>query len=444
MGLTVSERVSTILTRFFAARLAAAPRVGVALSGGMDSVVLLHALLRLRASGAIPLELSAVHVHHGLSSRADAWADFCAECCREWGVPLELVRVSVPRDSGEGLEGAARRLRHAAFSACAADWLALAHHRDDQAETVLLNLLRGAGVAGAAGMLAERPQRHGPTLIRPLLDVPRSMIEAYAAEHGLRWIDDESNADRHFRRNFLRHDILPALEDKFSGARQSLARAAGHFAETSQLLDELATLDLERVCQASGRIGLAAFNSLSPARARNLLRHAWSLAGFRAPDARWIDEALKQLAAADTLSETCVATPEGKLHVYRGELYMVPQRPATPPVPVSCDGVLPLSWAGGVLRFEPTPGEGIRRDWFNSANVELRPRQGGERFKRQLNRPRRNLRNVLQEAAIPPWERERLPLLWIGGRLAWVGGLGVDADFVCQPDEAGVLPVWEA
>lgn len=443
MAPTPTEHLDAALAGFFAGQ-PGMRRVVVALSGGMDSVVLLHALGRMRTAGVILSELSALHVHHGLSLNADVWAQFCTDLCADMDVALKIERVDVPRGSGEGLEAAARRLRHAAFSVCDADAVALAHHRDDQAETVLLNLLRGAGVAGAAGMPAARPQRNGPPLIRPLLDVAHAVIEAYAAEHGLRWIDDESNANRNFRRNFLRHDVLPVLDGKFPGSRRALARAAGHFAEAAQLLGQLAALDVAAIRQPSGRIGLAAFNALAPERARNVLRSAWVEAGFRAPDARWVDEARRQLAATDEHSETCVSTPEGALHVYRGELHCVPRRPVAPAGVVRWQGEAELAWAGGRVRFIAQTGAGICRQLLETETVRLSVRQGGERIQLQANRPRRSLRDVLREAAIPPWEREWLPHLWIGERLAWVGRLDVDIEFVCRPGEPGLLPVWDA
>ena len=431
------------LEAFLLPRLKQGDRLCVGVSGGRDSVVLLHALSRLAPSFEVPIRLSAVHVYHGLSPNADAWADFCADFCQRCGVPLEIVRVDVPRDSGEGLEAAARRMRHGVFAARAADWLALAHHRDDQAETVLLNLLRGAGIAGAAGMSPERPQARGPALIRPLLDVPRSAIEAYADTQGLRWIDDESNADVHFRRNFLRREIIPRLEEKFPGTQRSLARAAGHFAEGAELLNELAAIDRVAVLTPAGRLGLAAFNALPAARARNLLRHEWLGAGFRAPDTRWIDEARHQLASTDALSETCLKTPEGELRVYRGEIYVARHRPDTSDAVVHWRGEDGLPWAGGRVRFVVVDGGGIRRTLLESGEVFIRARQGGERLQAHPARPRRSLRNLLQEASIPAWERNYLPYLWCGDRLAWVAGLGVDVKFACAAGEAGVLPVWE-
>lgn len=427
---------------FISPRLVHGQRICVALSGGRDSVVLLHAMAHIVARDDRCSALSALHVHHGISPNADEWARFCAELCGNLGVPLCVVHVEVPRASREGLEGAARRLRHGEFAKADAEWLALGHHRDDQAETVLLNLLRGAGVAGAAGMLSERTQQRGPTLVRPLLGVPRDRIAAYAADHGLRWIDDESNDDRRFRRNYLRGEILPALECHFPGAGRSLARAAGHFAEASTLLDDLAQIDRTAVIAPSGRLGLAAFNELPAARARNLLRYVWVAAGLRAPDTVWLDEALRQLARTRLGASTCVATPEGALRVYREELYVVPRVEKSVEA-VRWQGEATLPWGGGCVRLERTEGAGISESAIAVDAVWLRPRQGGEHLQPQLARPRRSLRNLLQESGVPPWERPLLPYLWCGDRLAWVGDLGVDAAFACGPGEPGVLPVWE-
>lgn len=441
-----ADALAAVLEHFLASRLTPdkpASHLCVALSGGMDSVVLLHALRHRPASLFPSLQLSAVHVHHGLSANADCWADFCAGFCRDCAVPLDIVRVQVPRESGEGVEGAARRQRYAVFARCQAEWLALAQHRDDQAETVLLNLLRGAGVAGAAAMPPERKLGPGLTLLRPLLDVPRRQIEAYALAHGLRWVSDESNDDRHFRRNFLRHDILPPLEKHFPAASTALVRAAGHFAEAATLLDELARSDAQALTTPAGRIALPGFQALSLARARNLLRYLWQAAGFRAPETRWLEEALKQLRPAAASPEFCLETVDGQLRAYRGELYFVAPPPPLPTQPVRWQGEAVLPWGGGQVRFEPVRGQGIRRSLMDSGVVELRQRQGGERLQIHPLRPRRSLRKLLQNAAIPAWERESLPLLWCQGRLAWVGGLGVEASLACASGEAGILPRWE-
>jgi tRNA(Ile)-lysidine synthase len=436
-----AARIDSALAAFFRARAKAGRRVCVGLSGGLDSVALLHALWRLAKADKLAIDLSAVHVHHGISPRADDWADFCRDFCLRLGVPLAVARVAVPLDTGEGLEGAARRLRHGVFAGVDADWLALAHHRDDQAETVLLNLLRGAGVSGAAGMPAARGQANGPGLARPLLGVARGLILRYARAHGLDWIEDESNGDTRFSRNFLRRDILPRLEERFPEAGASLARAADHFAEAAALLGELAAIDRSAAAAVSGRIAVHAFNRLSPARARQLLRYALQEAGFRAPEARWIDEAMKQLAGAS--SAIRLVTADGELRVYRGEIHFLPPQEAPPAEPLPWSGQAALPWAGGRVRFIAGAGQGLRDGALAETQVLIASRRGGERLRPDARRPRRTLRNLLQENAVPPWERERLPLLWIDGRLAWAGGIGCDAAFACPPGEAGILPSWE-
>ena len=438
-----TRRIDALLADFFASRPLAGKHLCIALSGGIDSVVLLHAMHRLHQNSQERVRLSAVHVHHGLSRHADDWADFCFRLCQNHGVPCEVVSVCVPRNSGEGLEAAARRLRYGVFEAVEADALLLAHHRADQSETVLLNLLRGAGVAGAVGMRAERPQSQGAVLWRPLLEAPRSLIDSYAEEYKLPWVTDESNDDRHYRRNFLRHDIFPQLEGKFPGAEKSLARAAGHFAEAACLLDDLAILDKASTTAASGRLALASFNALPPARARNLLRHVWSAAGFRAPEVRWVDEALKQLVTAEASSEVCLSTLDGELRVYRGELFVVSKKTLQLPMPVVWSGQSVLPWAGSVVRFYSTTGKGVRQSLFTEGTVRLMPRQGGERLQPDAKRPRRRLRNLLQESAVPPWVRSQLPLLWVDERLAWVGGIGHDASLACPPGENGVFIEWD-
>ncbi|MBK1679733.1 tRNA lysidine(34) synthetase TilS [Rhodocyclus tenuis] len=445
------QAVFSSLAAFLVARVSAGDRLCVALSGGRDSLVLLDALQRL----ALPNALSALHVNHGLSPHAADWARFCADFCTARAIPLQVIELAPIASDGEGLEAAARRQRYAAFARCAADWLALAHHRDDQAETLLLRLLRGAGVAGAGGMPAERalhadpapaggsPAR-APRLIRPLLDLPRATLTAYAEHFGLRWIEDESNADCRHRRNFIRHRILPPLLSVFPGGSAALARATGHFAEAALLLDELAALDRARLAPSGGRLSLAALNSLSDARARNLLRHEMRCAGLPAADARWLEEARRQLASTRAMAETCVALPAGSLRVFRGELYVLPRLPPLPSaLPWSFNGDAVLDWGGRRLLVRRTIGAGISLARLAEGAAHFALRCGGERLQPDARRPRRSLKNLLQEQAVPPWQRERLPLLWCGGQLVWAAGIGVDAAFACTAGEAGVQLDWE-
>lgn len=428
---------------FFAPRLPQGRRVCVALSGGRDSVALLQALAETRAT--LPLELSALHVHHGLSANADAWADFCTDFCRRLDLPLRVVRVRVADAAGEGLEAAARRARYAAFAACDADWLALAHHRDDQAETLLLNLLRGAGVHGLAAMPEERYLPAAAPLrpvrvVRPFLSLPRREIEAWLAARGLRWIDDESNADSRLRRNFLRNDVLPRLAAVFPEPAAALARSAAHLAESAALADAVAVADGAGIVDGD-TLRLPAFNALPEARRTNLLRHCLRRHGWRMPDTRHLAEMLRQLATAGGDAAPAFAVDGGMLRVFRGCLHLCP---APAPAPATCiwSGEDELPWAGGVLRFQSGPGLGLRRDGLAGALLTIRARQGGEHLQPDLRRPRRPLKKLLQESAVPTWQRASLPLLWRGDELLWAAGIGIDARHAAAAGEAGVLPIW--
>ncbi len=305
---------------FLAARDASiGHRLAVGLSGGCDSVVLLHLLSRL--STASPL--TAVHVHHGLSLNADAWAGFCLDYCRQLGVPCDVQHVRVERQRPQGLEAAAREARYAAFGRLDADTLFLAQHLDDQAETVLLNLLRGAGVAGLAGMAPVR--MHGRlTVIRPFLEVTRREIEAYARAHQLSWIEDESNADTHLTRNFLRHEVLTAIGRRFPAAPAMLAQAASHCAEAGELLDDLAVLDWARCAQGEA-LGLRQMRQLSLARGRNLIRHRLRQLGWRVPVSRRLDEFVRQLHEARADRHPELVLPDGVMRAGRGLLHWIPE-----------------------------------------------------------------------------------------------------------------------
>lgn len=262
----------------------------VGFSGGLDSLVLLHAVNRIIKDS--DLDLSALHVHHGLSIHADAWSDSCLGTCDKLGIPLTVTRVDVPEKTGEGLEAAARRLRHQALAGHPADWILLAHHADDQAETVLHNLLRGAGVRGAAAI----PESRG-RLLRPLLALGRATLRHYAESNQLTWIEDESNADVRYTRNFLRHQILPVLVSRFPRAGEQLAAAAGRFSEADSLLNELASLDL-RGTPPEFPLPLKLFRELAEPRARNLLRALLTWTGLQPPDERRLNEFVHQLRTA--------------------------------------------------------------------------------------------------------------------------------------------------
>ena len=262
----------------------------VGFSGGLDSTVLLHAASCVASDAN--LDLSALHVHHGLSASADAWADSCISVCQGMEIPLTVRRISVPTGTGEGVEAAARRVRHKMLEEHPADWILLAHHTDDQAETVLHNLLRGAGVRGAAAMPVSRGR-----VLRPLIGLTRGELLAYARSRRLVWTEDESNADSRYTRNFLRHEILPLITSRFPRAREQLAAAASRFSEADSLLEDLASLDLGGN-PPEFPLPVELFRELPDARARNLLRAMLTWHHAQPPDERRLNEFVRQLKTA--------------------------------------------------------------------------------------------------------------------------------------------------
>ena len=419
-------------------------RVTAALSGGLDSVVLLDCLARLRERRAFSLE--AIHVDHGLSPHAGAWADFCGELCRARGVPLRVVTVHVDRRRGESIEAAARRVRYGAFRQHVTGTLVLAHHLDDQAETLLLQLLRGAGPRGAGAMprLREAAVREDPmarlTVVRPLLHVPRSRLETYARAAGLAWVEDESNADTGLDRNYLRARVLPLIEERFPGYRKALARSAALFGEASGLLDELAALDGAHAIR-DGDLDVEVLRGLSEPRARNLLRWFLRQSGVEAPAARRLGEAVRQLAHAREDRAVCCVFGEVELRRYRGYLRLRPIARVSGETTVwRGEAVLPAPGGLGEVHFTSTEGEGIAIGRLGGRPLELGLRQGGERIQPDGRRPRRTLKNLLQEHRIEPWRRARLPLLFCEGQLVWVPDIGIDCAWQAGPGEAGVFP----
>lgn len=413
-------------------------RLTVALSGGVDSVALLDLLVRLR--GELDFSLSAVHVNHQLSPHASDWARFCQALCDARGVPLHVEAVKIRKRYPLGLEAAAREARYGVLLAQPADYVVLAHHLDDQAETVLLNLLRGAGVRGLSGMPALRPAA-GPTILRPLLDVPRATLLVYAKQRKLTWVEDESNEDMALTRNFLRGEVLPAIERKFPAYRETMLRASRNLAEASSLLDELGGIDLVHGTR-DGRLDTRYLVGLSQARAKNLLRVFFQSQGAPMPDAVRLQEMLRQLVSAGSGARIEIAWGGFVLRRYRGEAWVESTAPAPEAGwsrPWRGESVLRLPELGCQLEFAPVRGEGMSLAWLQAHPVSLRLRRGGERLRVDCKRPRRSLKNLCQEAAIPAWMRERLPLIFCGEHLVAVPGIGVDCAYQASEDEAGLL-----
>jgi len=421
--------VEAALAAALVERVGPGASLAIALSGGMDSMVLLDTASRLATRH--PFALSAIHVHHGLSTNADRWAEFCATQCAARSVPLITHRLRVARERGSSLEASARAARYGQLLLADVDVIALAHHADDQAETLLLQLLRGAGPHGLAAMPAFRGGR--PALLRPLLGLARATLAACAAERGLSWIEDESNADRRHARNFLRLEIAPALAARFAGYPATLARAARNQAEAAALTDALARIDAAAVVDDTGlsRVGLAA---LSPARARNLLRWFLREEGLRPPSEALLAEMLRKLIAADEDARIRIAQDGAEIGCHRGRIAV--HAPTAPESELVWHGEPEVSLPGGVLAFERAQAEGLAMAKLERTRVTLRPRRGGERIRLGANRPTHAVKKLLQDAGMPSWQRESLPLIWADDVLAAVPGIGVALAFQAAPGES--------
>ena len=406
------------------------------LSGGLDSCVLLHLLAAARDQHSF--RLHAVHVNHGISPNADDWTEFCAALCVSSEVAFSAERVDVPRDSGLGIEAAAREARYRVLLAQPADAVVLAHHRDDQAETLLLQLLRGAGVKGLAAMPQLSSGR--PAILRPLLDVPRSALETYADAHGLQWIEDESNLDLTYDRNFLRHHVFPEIEKRFPACRTTLARSAGHFAEAAELLDEVAAGDAAIYVKESS-LDIAGLRVLSGPRGRNLLRYWLSAHLASPPSTRRLQEVHRQLLNARADAQLRVVLEGGEVRRYR-DMAIFEKNAGAQPLHLTWQGEQELKLAGGTLTFECITGQGISARHV-ADRLEIRSRSGGERFRPDSRRPTRSLRHLLQEAGMPPWERQSLPLIYAADRLAVVPGIGVACDLQAAGGEEGWVICWK-
>jgi tRNA(Ile)-lysidine synthase len=420
-------------------------RLTLALSGGLDSIVLLDLLAPLAAP--LDFRLDALHVHHGLSPAADAWAAHAVAAAAHHGVPCAVERVDLGPYRALGVEGAARAARYAAYARTGSDLVALAHHRDDQAETLLVQLVRGGGVAGLAGMPMARALRGGsPTILRPLLGARRAALLAHARARGLDWVEDESNADPLRTRSFIRQRIMPVLEQLRPGVVEALARSAAHAAEAAELADALAHLDAA-TCMRAGRLEVAPLLALPAVRARNVLRYHVAADFGAAVERAALEELLRQLRSARPDAAIAVALGAVTARRYGGELWIEPQAHPSPPSPAfravwTGEPCWPLPALGGCLRFEAARGEGLAAAALE-AGVEVRVRAGGERLRLRLDGPRRALKDLLQEARVPPWERGRLPLVYCGGELAWAARVGADARFAASGTQPGYLLQWQ-
>jgi tRNA(Ile)-lysidine synthase len=381
-------------------------RLWVALSGGLDSTLLLHLATHCHPG------VRAVHINHQLQANATETETFCRDLCAGLDVHLTVQPVTVKLGSGpgEGLEEAARKVRYGAFEALIelGDILLMAHHGDDQAETVLFRMFRGSGVAGLAGMPGSRPLGAGH-LARPLLGFERSELESHAHFAGISWLDDPSNTDQRFDRNFLRLSILPLLKQRWPGLNQRLRHSAGACAESDFLSQRLAELQWQALGGHSQRLPVAGLSALTLAEQKNLLRWWVRRAGYSPPAiSNWTQILHDLLSAAGDRSPELRADGYS-LRRFQGELYLVSDMAGLPDKPVTLEPGQLLSWGEWAIRL--MPGAAAKTD---VPPIRICTRQGGERIRFYPTSPSKSLKKWLQEKAVPPWERSRLPLIFGG------------------------------
>ncbi|ALG68689.1 tRNA lysidine(34) synthetase TilS [Beggiatoa leptomitoformis] len=417
----------------------AVPCWWVAYSGGLDSSVLLQALACLRTEFP-QVTIRAIHIHHGLNPAATDWVQHCQSVCQTLAIECVVRYVNVQVPAGESLEACAREARYRAFTDILStdEVLLTAQHADDQAETVLLQLLRGAGTTGLAAMPMQSHFAQG-YLYRPLLDVTRATLEQWAKQQKLTWVNDSSNDDTRFTRNFLRHDIIPRLQQRWTSINQTLCRVAQHQAEADALLQELAIQDLQ-TCKRheKNQLTIPSLIQLSPARQRNVLRYWLQQLDFSLPSTAQLAQITDKLLTAKTDAQPLIRWQGVEIRRYQAVLYALSP---LPPVPTAYQAIwqppTTLSLPLGKLTATATLGQGIKQ----TAALTIRLRQGGEScYLRGLHR---EVKTLLQAEHIPAWLRPFFPLIYVGETLAAIPMIAVCDGFQAQTGEKGWNIAWQ-
>ncbi len=418
-------RLAAVFPTMFSADAGSSAIWWIGFSGGLDSAVLLHALAQLH----LPVQLRALHINHQISLNANAWQAQCADFCAQLAIPFHAEKVHVV-NAGKGIEDAARAVRYAVFEKNLApnDVLFTAHHANDQAETLLLRLMRGTGPRGLASMASLRVLGAG-LLVRPLLHFSRAELEAYAQTHQLVWVDDESNSDDDYDRNFLRNQVMPLLHNRWPEFKRKWQQTAELCAQQEMVMEEVAQEDLQRVTPMVARIGqsidLSSLLKLSPARQQNLLRYWLRLLNCTAPEQSHWQQIEQQIFYGREDAQARVSWGNVALQTYQQRLY-----------------ALPLHLPEIELQFEAGQGNNKPRLKADLSDLRIAYRRGGERCKPAGRAHSQTLKKLLQEYALEPWLRDKVPLVFSGESLVAVGDLWVCEGFVAQENEAGYELIW--
>ena len=416
----------------------------IACSGGMDSTVLLHLMASLSRGAGYGIR--AVHVNHNIQPESRSWAGHCREVCRALGVGLEALEIDASEPGKESPESWARNKRYAAIESVLTEGevLLTAHHRDDQLETFLLRLLRGSGVLGLASMRAVR--RFGSGLhARPLLDYSRAQLLDYAERHGLGWVEDPSNADIRPDRNYLRHEVIPAIRNRWPSAALPVGRAIEALTETQELLDDLARQDL-LICSTEdpAMLQVERVKRLPAPRQKNMLRYWRRVLDLPPPDSRRLSHILTDVIGARPDSMAQVSWKGAELRRYGQYIHLgAPLEEFDSSVARVWDFPEPCRLDYGELTAVEGRGNGLKQQACAGARVEVRYRAGGERIRLPGRTCTHKLKKLFQEAGTPPWLRARIPLIYVNDRLAMVAGFWTDAEFAAQGDEPSWTVTWK-
>lgn len=420
-------------------------RLLVAYSGGMDSHVLLHSLLAIRDE--LTAEIHAVHVNHGLQTNALEWAESCSEFCRSNAILITILEIDARCKKGESQEAVARTKRYQAISDLMQDGdiLLTAHHSDDQAETVLLQLLRGSGPSGLSAM----PVINGFSLgfhARPLLNYSRSELAEYAKQNRLQWVEDFSNKDISFDRNFLRQELIPLLKQRWPSLDRTLSRSASHCAEAQLLIDEAARVDLQSMdIDSNNSMSIEALALLPPPRARAVLRTWIKDTGLKLPDTARLDRVLHEMLTAREDRNPIVEWPGVELRRYRDRLFLMSELQALDcSIEIEWDGRSELELPSGLGTMSVENGDrGISKEIWEQGEITISFRSGGERCRPMGRDGSKSLKNLFQENGTPPWERERTPLVKIDGVLAAIGDVWICHGFSSGDADSSIRLRWD-
>ncbi|CAH9018224.1 tRNA lysidine(34) synthetase TilS [Candidatus Nitrosacidococcus sp. I8] len=416
----------------------------VAYSGGLDSHVLLYALAQLQKKFSY-ITVTALYIDHGLHLHSNVWGEHCHQICHDLRISCKTIKVNVQPAKGQSLEAVAREVRYQALKdeLQENECLLTAQHQDDQIETVLLQLFRGTGVSGLAAMALNQSFGKG-YLIRPLLNFTQQDLKNYAYQKNLNWIEDPSNKNTDFDRNYLRHQVIPTLKERWPGLGQTLSRVALNQRDASYILENHADKYLKRIKDNQCGLSVHKLRALSPPICRNVLRHWLKQLNLPLPDYIHLQRILNEILPAIEDSQPLIAWPGVEIRRYRDRIY------AQPPMPyhnsetrLSWDGISSLilpSSVGGKLSPEVTYGDGLGMKFLQENKVVVAFRQGGEKI--YLKNHHHSIKKLFQQQGVPPWQRGRVPMIFFNEKLVFIAGIGMDQAFLSKPQEKGVVIHW--